>query len=81
MKMPESWPARPVQSRDAKRIVTIVVVALLLLIGIWTSWYTVAPEEEAVVLRFGRYIESSPPGLHFKLPFGIDQAIKIGIMF
>jgi len=52
---------------------------LLVLIGIWTSYYTVAPEEEAVVLRFGAYAGSSPPGLHFKLPFGIDDAIKVPV--
>jgi modulator of FtsH protease HflK len=42
-----------------------------------TSVYTVEPSEEAVILRFGRFVSTQPPGLHFKLPFGLDQAIKV----
>src|SRR5690606_21996037 len=34
--------------------------------------YTVQPEERAVVKRFGSVYGVSDPGLHFKLPFGID---------
>lgn len=82
MEIPNSWRAPNWDPRDTKRIrkiVAIAVVALVLLIGLWTSWYTVAPEEEAVVLRFGAYVESSPPGLHFKLPFGIDDEIKVPV--
>jgi membrane protease subunit HflK len=39
----------------------------------WSSWYTVQPQETAVVQRFGRIIKASGPGLHFKLPFLIDK--------
>jgi membrane protease subunit HflK len=62
-----------------RRGIVLGVVALFVLILVWTSYYTVAPEEEAVVLRFGSYHESSPPGLHFKLPFWIDEAIKVPV--
>lgn len=43
------------------------VFGLLALVGFWlmNSFYTVAPEEEGVVLRFGEYVRSTPPGLHF----------------
>lgn len=37
-----------------------------------SSFYTVQPEERAVVKRFGRVYSISDPGLHFRLPFGID---------
>ena len=43
----------------------------------WSSFYTVQPDEEAVILRFGRYITTAPPGLHLKVPLGVDQAIKV----
>ena len=45
----------------------IWVFVLLGIIGVWlmNSFYTVAPEEEGVVLRFGEYVRSTPPGLHF----------------
>jgi membrane protease subunit HflK len=38
-----------------------------------SSFYTVQPEQRAVVKRFGEVIKVSDPGLHFKLPFGVDQ--------
>jgi len=51
--------------------------ALLVAVVLWgayTSYYTVQPEERAVVKRFGAVIAQADPGLHFKLPFGIDTA-------
>ncbi len=44
---------------------------------VFSSFYTVQPSEEAVIIRMGRYAETTSPGLHFKLPFGIDSAIKV----
>jgi membrane protease subunit HflK len=38
-----------------------------------TSFYRVDAQERAVVLRFGRFVETTGPGLHFKLPFPIDS--------
>lgn len=54
-----------------------VLLALLVLVGAWTSYYTVPAESEGVLLRFGKYLFKVPPGLHFKLPFGIDEVIKV----
>ena len=42
-------------------------------IGAWTSFYTIQAESQGVVLRFGKYVDTVDPGLHFKLPFGIDH--------
>ena len=50
-----------------------VVLLLVLAWGALTSFYTVQPEERAVVKRFGSVTGITDPGLHFKLPFGIDQ--------
>lgn len=46
----------------------IVAAAAALL----TMVYTVQPEEQAVVKRFGAVIKTTGPGLHFKFPFWID---------
>jgi modulator of FtsH protease HflK len=53
-----------------------VVLAVLLLS---TAWFTVEPEESGVVLRFGAYNRSAPPGLNFKLPLGIERVLKVPI--
>ncbi len=50
------------------------IIALLFLIwAAMTSFYTVQPEQRGVVKRFGSVIGITDPGLHFKIPFGIDQ--------
>ena len=50
----------------------------ILLIGL-TSIYTVGPEQAGIVLRFGRYVKTTDPGLQFKLPFGIETVTKVPI--
>ena len=50
----------------------IIVVALVIAIIAYTAWFTVQPEETGIVQRFGKVMRSSGPGLHFKLPFGIE---------
>jgi len=49
------------------------VIALLIAWSVLSSFYTVQPEERAVIKRFGKVIGISDPGLHFKLPLGIDR--------
>lgn len=59
-----------------KSITTIIVAGLIALSAL-SLFYQVAPEQEALVLRFGQHVKTAPPGLHLKLPFGIDQVIKV----
>ena len=54
-------------------LVVGVIVLGLLAWGALTCCYTVQPEERAVVKRFGSVKGITDPGLHFRLPFGIDQ--------
>lgn len=46
---------------------------LLLISSVGSVFYTVEAESEGVVLRFGRFLKTVEPGLHFKWPLGIDQ--------
>ena len=56
-----------------------VAVVALALLALTTSCYTIDPEEVGVVLRFGRFVESTEPGLHLKLPLGIDRVRKVPV--
>ena len=56
-----------------------VPLGILLLIGVFTSFYTVSPESEAVVQRFGKLKYTAKPGLHFKIPFGVDTATIVPV--
>lgn len=60
----------------AKPIAIGFVVALLIW-GAFSCFYTVQPEERAVVKRFGAVYDVTPPGLHFKLPFGVDSVQRV----
>ena len=53
-----------------------MAIIILLVFAVPSSFYTVQPEEEAVVTFFGRYDRTSPPGLHFKIPFA-EKALRI----
>jgi membrane protease subunit HflK len=59
--------------RIPMRLIASIAAVLLLLVLAWTSCYTVQAESEGVVLRFGKFLKTVEPGLHFKLPFGIDR--------
>jgi membrane protease subunit HflK len=59
----------------------IIILAVLVLAGLgaWTAYYTVPSDSVAVVQRFGKYLKDVPPGLHFKLPLGIDVATIVPV--
>jgi membrane protease subunit HflK len=59
--------------RPPLRLIGAVLAAIAVLVVFWTSYYTVAAESEGVVLRFGKFLKTVEPGLHFKLPLGIDE--------
>ncbi len=57
--------------------VIAAAIGLAVLWGGASSYYQIEAEEVGVVLRFGKHIGNSEPGPHFKLPFGVDQVIKV----
>ena len=57
-----------------RRIIT-AAIAIAIVMFVWTSFYTVPAESQGVVLRFGRLLKTVEPGLHFKIPLGIDTAV------
>ncbi len=57
-----------------------MAIGLLVLAWIvFSSFYTINQDEVGIVQRFGRYIETTQPGLNFKLPFGIDTVTKVNV--
>jgi membrane protease subunit HflK len=59
-------------------VLSFVVVALVGM-GVWTAFYTVPSDSVAIVQRFGKYLTEVPPGLHIKLPLGIDVATIVPV--
>ena len=51
------------------------LVGLVILAWLSTSLYRVQPDEKGVVLRFGKWVETTDPGLHVHLPYPIDTVL------
>jgi membrane protease subunit HflK len=60
-------------------VVRLAVIGIIIVVGIFTSFYTVSADSQAVVLRFGKPIDTKGPGLRFKLPYGIDKALNVEV--
>lgn len=55
------------------------MLLILICFGVWTAYYTVPSDSVAVVQRFGKYLKQVEPGLHFKIPLGIDVATIVPV--
>jgi membrane protease subunit HflK len=60
-----------------KGLLPLLVIVVLIVVGAYSSLYEVDTEETGVVLRFGKFSSYSEPGLHFKMPFGIDRVYLV----
>lgn len=61
--------------KAATIVVILAIVASAVLLS--TSFFMVDQTEQAVVLTFGKYSKTAEPGLHFKLPFGIQKNYNV----
>ena len=59
--------------------ILIAAVVLVLAVGIFSCFYTVDDKQQAVVTTFGKVSDITNAGLHFKLPFGIQQVQKVDV--
>lgn len=59
------------------RLLRWLAPLILVPIVIFTTYYTVPSEGVGVVQRFGKYHSIEQPGLHFKLPLGIDEVTLV----
>jgi len=75
---PLPGPVRVNINLDARKIL-IGGVVLFALIGVFSGIYQVPANSVAVIQRFGGYLRTAPPGLHFKLPWGIDSATIVEV--
>lgn len=65
--------------RSDLRSIAGMVLFIIAAISFWQAVYTVPSDSVAVVQRFGKFHLEIQPGLHFKLPFGIDIATVVPV--
>jgi len=63
----------------SRRWLTLLAGALVALAVLLSSYYQVEPDEVALVTRFGKYVRTTLPGPHAKLPFGIERVQKVPV--
>lgn len=77
---PKSEPAKLKNGlKKLKRTALIAVAAVVLVVGIMTSYYTVDDKQQAVVTTFGKVTNVTDAGVHFRLPFGIQKVQKVDV--
>ena len=65
--------------KRAGKMAVLVALALVVLLCAGTCFYTVDDKQQAVVTTFGKVTEITDAGVHFKLPFGIQQVEKVNV--
>ena len=60
-------------------MVGLVVVAVAVLALLLTGYYQVEPDEVAVLQRFGKFVRTTDPGPHLKIPFGVETVTKVPV--
>lgn len=66
------------QNKVDKKIVKLV---LSVVFAAWlsTGFFTIQPDEEGIILRFGKYVRSASPGLNYKLPLPVETVTKLSV--
>lgn len=55
------------------------IIAAIALLWLATGFYQVQPNEQGVVLRFGKYADTTDAGLHYHLPYPVEEVVKVNI--
>lgn len=64
---------------DFRKFMPWLIIAFIVLSGLKSFIYSIGPDEVGVIQRFGKYIGLSSPGLHAKIPFGVDKVTPIKV--
>ena len=70
---------RPPNIKLPGSVTTLIPIAIIGLWLLWSTVYTVSPEEVGVILTLGEFTSVTDPGLHFKLPAPIQTVSKVPV--
>ena len=54
-----------------------IILGLVIVIAIWafSGLYRVLPDEQGVVLRFGKFVSTTQPGLNYHIPYPVETVL------
>lgn len=64
--------------KDLSKHLKTIIISLVLIITIFSSFFQVDTEEVGIITRFGKYIKTVEPGLNIKIPF-IEKVFKVAV--
>jgi len=70
---------RKIPRQNMKKPIILGAAVLIVIIFLSSTFYSVSAESVGVVQRFGKYDRTTQPGLHFKLPAGIESVTKVPV--
>lgn len=70
---------RKIPRKSKRRLIILGVGAILVIAFLATTFYSVGTEEVGVIQRFGKYVRTTQPGLHMKMPFGLEVVTKVPV--
>lgn len=76
--MAEEQKVKKIRKLKGKSIFLIIVLAIVAAGGL-SGFYIVDETEQAVITRFGKYVDTVNPGVHLKLPFGIEKNYNVPV--
>ena len=79
---PPKQPKKPRNTGSVRKLLRrlpLIALAIVLILGISTCFYTVDDKQQAVVTTFGKVTAINDAGVHFKIPFGIQQVQKVDV--
>jgi membrane protease subunit HflK len=68
---------KPPQIKLKPKVIATFAVVIIAVIVTATTFYMVDQTEKAVILRFGKFMRITGPGLHVRLPFGIEKNYNV----
>lgn len=66
---------------DITKRIPLLIFGIVILIAIFSCFYSVGPDEVGVVRRFGKYVRTTNPGLHLKVPFTIEKVNNVKVKY
>jgi len=61
-----------------RKWIGLIILGIIILVVLFSTFYTVGPDEVGVIKRFGRYMRITDPGLHMKIPFA-ESVTKVKV--
>ena len=78
-KNPEPGKKKPFSGKKLGKKLILIFALFLVLSAAMSCFYTVNDKQQAVVTTFGKVTDVADAGVHFKLPFGIQQVQKVDV--